>query len=123
MKELKKYLTFNSLFSAISGLTMLLLSSKLNDLFNIENSYVFPIIGANLLIFSAFVWYVSTRQLTNKMLIMTITILDLFWVVGSFGIVLLGLFDISKTGNILISIVAIWIAFLAYKQFKNNKAK
>jgi hypothetical protein len=121
MKELKKYLTINSLFSAISGLTMLLLSSKLNDLFNIENSYVFPIIGSNLLIFSAFVWYVSTRQLTNKMLVMTITILDLFWVVGSFAIVLLGLFDISKTGNCLISIVAIWIGFLAYKQFKNRK--
>jgi hypothetical protein len=121
MKELKKYLTINSLFSAISGLTMLLFSIRLNDLFNIENSYIFPIIGANLLIFSIFVWYVASKQLTNKMLVTTITILDLLWVVGSFAIVFLGLFGISKTGNILISIVAIWIAFLAYKQFKNFK--
>jgi hypothetical protein len=120
MKELKKYLTINSLFSAISGLTMLLFSSRLNDLFNIENSYVFPIIGANLLIFSIFVLYVSSKQVTNKILVNTITILDLLWVAGSFAIVLLGLFAISQTGNILISIVAIWIAFLAYKQYKNN---
>lgn len=121
MKELKKYLRINSIFSAISGLTMLLFSSNLNDLFAIENVYIFPIIGANLLIFSAFVWYVSSNQLANKMLVTTISILDLIWVLGSFTIVFLGLFDLSINGNILISIVAIWIAFLAYKQFKNNK--
>lgn len=121
MKELKKYLTINSLFSAISGLTMLLLSSRLNELFNISNSYVFPIIGANLLVFSAFVWYVSNSQLTNKMLVNIISFLDLLWVLGSFIIVALGLFDLSKVGNILIIIVAIWIAFLAYKQFQYNK--
>lgn len=121
MKELKKYLTINSIFSAISGLTMLLFSSKLNDLFAINNGYIFPIIGANLLVFATFVWYVSNKQLSNKMLVTTISILDLLWVVGSFAIVVLGLLDISKIGNAIISIVAIWIGFLAYKQFKNNK--
>jgi hypothetical protein len=121
MKELKKYLTINSWFSAISGLIMLLLSSQLNGLFNIDNDYVFPIIGANLLIFSAFVWYVCSKQVTNKILVNTISILDLVWVLGSFAIVGFGLFNISRIGNVIISIVAFWIAFLAYKQFKNNK--
>lgn len=121
MKELKKYLTINSIFSAINGLTMLLFSDKLNVFFDLENIYVFPVIGANLLIFSAFVWYVTSKQLTNKMLVTAISILDLLWVLGSFTIVLLGQFDLSRNGNILISLVAIWIAFLAYKQFKNNK--
>ena len=120
MKELKKYLTINSIFSAISGLTMLLFSSNLNKLFNIDNVYVFPIIGGNLLIFAAFVWFVSSRQLTTKILVTTITILDALWVVGSLAIVSLGLFDLSQDSNILISIVAVWIAFLAYKQFKYN---
>jgi cobalamin synthase len=82
MKELKKYLTINCAFSAISGMTMLLLSSKLNSLFDIDNVYIFPVIGANLLIFSAFVWYASSRQLTNKMLVTTITILDLLYPSG-----------------------------------------
>jgi hypothetical protein len=120
MKELKKYLTINAVFSAISGLTMLLLSSNLNKLFTIDNVYVFPIIGSNLLIFAAFVWFVSNRQLTTKILVTTITVLDSFWVLGSLAIVGLGLFDLSLKGNILISIVAVWIAFLAYKQFKHN---
>lgn len=121
MKELKKYLTINSLFSAISGLSMLLLSDRLNELFNISNTYVFPIIGTNLLVFSVFVWYVSNKQLTNKMFVNIISFLDLLWVLGSFSIVAIGLFDLSKVGNILIIIVAFWIAFLAYKQFQYNE--
>lgn len=123
MKELKKYLTINSIFSTISGLTMLLFSSNLNKLFNIDNVYVFPIIGSNLLVFSAFVWFVFSRQLTNKILVTTITILDALWVIGSLAIVSLGLFDLSQDSNILISIVAVWIAFLAYKQYINSKSK
>lgn len=123
MKELKKYLTINSIFSAISGLTMLLFSSNLNKLFNINNVYVFPVIGCNLLFFAAFVWFVFSRQLTNRILVTTITTLDLLWVLGSLAIVGLGLFDLSQNGNILISIVAVWIAFLAYKQFKYSGQK
>lgn len=121
MKALKKYLTINSIFSALSGLTMLMFSTRLNQFFNLDNVYVFPVIGLNLLFFSIFVWYVSNKQLTNKMLINTISILDLLWVIGSFAIVGLGLFDLSKNGYILMSVVALWIAFLAVKQFKNNK--
>jgi hypothetical protein len=121
MKELKKYLTINSIFSAFSGFTMLLFSRSLNHLFAIDYAYVFPIIGANLLFFSAFVWFVSRKQLTNKLLVNTISILDLLWVIGSFITVAFGMFNISKNGNILISIIAVWIAFLAYKQLINNK--
>ena len=120
MKELKKYLTINSLFSTISGLTMILFTSFLNKVFNIDNAYIFPIIGINLLGFAAYVWYVSSRQLTNKLLVKVITILDTLWVVGSVIIVSLGFFDLTKEGNIIICIVAVWIAFLAYKQFKHN---
>ncbi len=121
MNELKKYLTINSLFSALCGLAMLLISGNLSELFNISNTYVFPIIGANLLVFSAFVWYVSKKQLTNKTLVNIISFLDLLWVFGSFAIVAFRLFELSNVGNILIIIVAIWIACLAYKQFKNNR--
>ena len=100
---------------------MLIISSKLNDLFNIDNAYVFPIIGANLLVFSAFVLFVAKKQLANKTLVNIITTLDFLWVLGSIVIVGFGIFNISKVGNIFISIVAVWIAFLAYQQFKNNK--
>lgn len=121
MNELKKYLTINSVFSAICGITMLIFSSGLNSYFYVQNEYVFPVIGLNLIVFSVFVWFVSQKQLTNKTLVNLISGLDALWVLGSLIIILLGLFDLSRNGSILIGIVAVWITFLGYKQFKNNK--
>ena len=123
MDELKKYLTLNSAFSAFSGLTMLVLTSTLNNFFNITNQYVFPFIGINLLVFSLIVWYVSRKQLNNKLLVNIISFLDGLWVIGSLVIILFGFFELSKNGYLLIGLVAIWIAFLGYKQFKNNKSQ
>ena len=100
---------------------MLVFSSGLNSFFNVQNEYVFSIIGLNLIVFSVFVWFVSRKQLTNKILITLISGLDTLWVLGSLIIILFGLFDLSRNGNILIGIVAVWIGFLGYKQFKNNK--
>jgi hypothetical protein len=82
MNRLKLYLTINSLFSAFSGIAMLLFSDGLNALFDITNAYVFPIIGLNLLIFSVFVWFVSVRYLSNKLLVNIISGMDAMWVKG-----------------------------------------
>jgi UDP-N-acetylmuramyl pentapeptide phosphotransferase/UDP-N-acetylglucosamine-1-phosphate transferase len=121
MNELKKYLGINSLFSLLSGTAMLIFSKGLNAFFNIENAYVFPVLGLNLLTFSAIVWYVSRKQLSNKLLVNIISGLDGLWVVGSLAIIAFGLFDLSQNGNILIGMVAAWIGFLGYKQFQNNQ--
>jgi hypothetical protein len=121
MKTLKTYLTINSAFSALSGIVMLLFSKQLNDLFGIDHEFVFPFIGGNLIIFAVFVYWVSAKQLSNRLLVKIITTLDILWVVGSAIIVGFGLFELSKMGYILIAIVAVWIAFLAYRQQENNK--
>ena len=121
MHKLKRYLTINSIFSAGCGIVMIYFSVGLNAFFDIVNQYVFPVIGINLIIFSLFVWYVSRKQLTNKTLVNLISGLDVLWVLGSLIIVLLGLFELSRNGNILIIFVAIWIAFLGYKQFMYNR--
>lgn len=121
MQELKKYLTINSIFSATCGLAMVLFPDVLNRFFDIQNEFAFPIIGINLIVFSIFVWFVSHKHLGNKTLTNLITGLDALWVIGSLIILLFGLFDLSEKGNILIAIVAAWIAFLGYNQFKNNK--
>lgn len=119
-KTLQKYLKINSLFSAFSGLTMLLFSSALNAFLGINHLYVFPIIGANLLLFSIMVWYVAHRHSTNSRLVNIITILDGAWVAGSLIIILFQMFDLTKNGYLLIGIVAIWIGFIGYQQFANN---
>jgi hypothetical protein len=121
MKKLKKYLAVNSFFSGACGVAMLVLPGQLNLIFNIRNENVVPLIGLNLIAFSGFVWYVLRKQLTNKIIVNVITGLDVLWVLGSFIIIALRLFDLSEDGNVLIGIVALWISFLSYKQFQYNK--
>ena len=100
---------------------MLSLSNGLNGLFGIDNPYVFPIIGLNLIVFSVLVWYVAKKHSENKMLVNLICGLDAAWVIGSVAIILLGLFKLSSQGYAIIGIVAIWIAFLGIKQFQYNR--
>jgi len=121
MNKLKTYLTLNSCFSAICGTTMLLFTKGLNSFFNIDNNYIFPILGLNLIIFAGFVWYVSRKQLSNKLLVNIISGLDALWVIGSLAIISFGIFGLPGRANILIGIIAIWIGFLGYRQFKNNR--
>jgi hypothetical protein len=121
MEELKRYLTINSIFSAVCGVTMMAFTAGLNAFFNISNPYIFPIIGLNLIVFSVLVWYVSHKHLESKILVNLISGLDALWVVGSLIIVTFDLFRLSKNGNILVVAVAIWIAFLGYKQIINSK--
>ena len=71
-------------------------------------------------LFSVFVFYVSRRQLTNKILVNIISGLDALWVLGSLFIIMLGLFDLSIIGYIIIGVVAVWIAFLGYKQYEKS---
>jgi hypothetical protein len=120
MKELQKYLTINSLFSAVSGLGMVLFPSALNTFFNLSNSYIFPILGINLIVFALIIGYIVQKQLHNKSLVNLICGLDGLWVLGSLGIVVFQLFDLSTNSNIAIGLVAVWIVFLGYKQYENN---
>ena len=121
MNELKKFLKINSLFSMACGVVMLSFSDKLNSFFNINNEYIFPVIGFNLMFFSILVYYVYQKHLSNKLLVNIISSLDALWVIGSLIIILFDLFNLSNNGKIIIGLIAVWIAFLGYKQFKYNQ--
>ena len=91
---------------------MIISADSLSTFFSIENQYVIPLIGLNLIIFSFFVWYVSLKQLSNKTFTNIISGLDFLWVLGSLIIVSFDLFELSPNGKLIIGLVAIWIAFL-----------
>lgn len=112
----------NSAFSALSGLLLTFASNMFNSLMGISNTLILPIIGINLLVFSLMVYYVAVKQLKNKSLVNLITTLDLLWVIGSLALIVFQWFDLSTTGYIVIGCVSIWIAYLAFMQFKYNKA-
>lgn len=116
--QLKTYLLINSIFSGFSGLLMILIFQYFNSIFDVNNNYFFPILGANLIIFSFFVLYVATKQVKNRALLNIISFLDMIWVLASFIVIIPGLFNFSKLGISIIILIAIWIAFLAYMQFR-----
>lgn len=119
MTKLRLYLTINYAFSAFSGTTMLLFSEQLNQIFHFSDPLMFPIIGANLLVFAMFVFYVTGWQIGKPGLVKLISLLDAGWVVGSVFLLLFGPFGISPIGLWIIGIVAVWIGFLGYKQYSN----
>lgn len=121
MKQLKKYLTFNAIFSFLSGFIMIFYSDFLQSLFGFDNPYVFPIIGGNLLFFAAVVYVVSVRYLDNKLFINIISSLDGLWVIGSIVISGFQLFGLTSNGYLIISLVAMWIGYLGYQQYSYNK--
>ncbi|MDW3209676.1 MAG: hypothetical protein R8N23_07410 [Reichenbachiella sp.] len=119
MTKLRLYLTINYAFSAFSGTTMLLFSEQLNQIFHFSDPLLFPIIGANLLVFAVFVFYVTGWQIEKSGLVKLISLMDAGWVVGSVFLLLFGPFGISPIGLWIIGIVAVWIGFLGYKQYSN----
>lgn len=121
-QNLKFYLTINAAFSAVSGLSMLLFSVYLNRVFNITNEFVLPIIGLNLLVFAVFVWLAKSQWIQNRKLILTISALDLSWVIVSTLAIAFQLFNLSSTGYLITGVIAAWIAFLCYKQFVSNRS-
>jgi hypothetical protein len=122
MEQLKKHLTFNAIFSLFSGFIMIFYSASLQSIFGFENSYVFPIIGGNLLFFAAVVYLVSVRYLDHKLFVNIISTLDGLWVIGSIIISGFQLFELSSNGYLIISTVAMWIGYLGYQQYLYNRA-
>jgi hypothetical protein len=121
MHPLQKYLSINGVFSALSGAALVIGASRWSSFFGVDGDYIFTLIGALLLGFSAFVLVVAQRRYKNKFYTGIITLLDLLWVLGSAILIAFNLFDISSGGRTVIALVALWIGFLAVMQMKYRK--
>lgn len=120
---LKSYLLINGCFSFFSGTLMLILNEQLNFFFDISNPMVLTVIGVNLIVFSFFVLFVALAKPIKKLLVQLIVVLDILWVLGSVFIIIFALFDLSNNGYKTIGIVALFIGFLALKQFQHSTQK
>lgn len=121
MESLKKYLQINGGFSLVSGLAMVLFSRILAGVFGLKSSIAFLVIGFGLLFFGSFVIFVSQKRIENKKMVQLITILDIFWVLGSLAIIVFNLFGLSPTGTTLIAVVMVIIAYFALNQYRFNR--
>lgn len=120
-KYLRRSLSANALFSAVSGCVLLFCSSPLQHFFGFSQPALFPLTGLCLLGFAAGVFAVALKLPRSISLVPVITLLDLLWVAGSAVIVAARLFNLSAGGYILIAAVAVIVGTLAFFQRKYFK--
>lgn len=111
---MKTALRVNAIFSATSGIVLILFSSAIAALFGIRTPTVFWIVGIALLFFAATILY-EIRKLNRARIIWIIT-QDLLWVIGSIYILIVNPFSISPAGNWIITSVAMIVLAMAIGQ-------
>ncbi|WP_187388317.1 hypothetical protein, partial [Seonamhaeicola marinus] len=121
MNKLQKALKINALFSGISGLVLFLFNIQISNLFGTKNNTIFLVFGLVLIYFSLTIWYEIKRQ--RKLAVIWIIIQDFTWVLGSTIILIFQPLNISKTGNVLIAIVALIVLFMGLNQLYGLKKR
>lgn len=116
MNKLQKALGLNALFSGLSGIVLIVFNKEIASLFGTANTTVFWVIGIVLLFFASTIMYEIRKQ--RPIAVLWIIIQDFLWVIGSFVIITVNLFEISKTGNSTIAIIATIVLFMGVNQYK-----
>ena len=114
MNKLQKSLRVNALFSGVSGITLIVLSKQIANLFETTNTTVFWVTGIVLLFFASTIFYEIIKQ--RPVAVLWIIIQDLIWVVGSMALIAANPFEISKAGNSTIAMIAFIVLFMGINQ-------
>ena len=114
MKVLKTALMLNAGFSFLSGFTLVLFHGAIANLFGVNNTSAFWILGIVLLGFAAFVYLESRKLRFGEVL--SIIIQDILWVVGSAVIVIFQIFSLSRLGYAIVIDVALIVLGFAIAQ-------
>lgn len=118
MKALKLTLVINAVSSGVTGILLLGFNNFFSALFDIQADRIFLGCGVFLIVFALLVFYESRKPNISEKSVWIITSLDISWVIGSIVILLLLWNSLSLIGNLLIIIVALWVASMACFQIK-----
>lgn len=114
MNSVQKSLRLNAIFSGLCGITLIILNKQIAEIFGTSNSNVFWILGVLLIYFVATLIYEISKQ--RLLAILWIIIQDIAWVIGSIILLISNPFEISKTGNATIAVVAFMVLFIGINQ-------
>jgi hypothetical protein len=121
MKALKNVLLINAVSSGATGVGLLLLGNFMADLFGVPEPQAFWGVGIFLIGFAIFVFVEGIKIPPRQHRVVLISVLDCAWVAASFVLVIFHLFDLTTTGYVLITGVALWVAAMAYLQLSGLK--
>ena len=112
-----RVLQANAVFSAVSGLAMVLGSQALAAFMGITAPLVLVAVGVLLMIYAADLWYISTRETLDHRWLMLAIGLDLAWVIGSAVLLFSGWLPLTTAGKWTIAIVADIVLVFAGVQY------
>lgn len=115
-RNLRMALKANSVFSLMSGILLLLFTKDIAELMNIDNHYVLVVVGVGMLLFFVSLIYNSTKIEISTLQVNFIIAQDYAWVIGSIALLVIDLYNISQSGNMIIGIVAIIVMLLGILQ-------
>lgn len=121
-QKLKNALNANAVFSATSGLTLVIFNSSIAEIMNIKYPLILLGIGIGLLLFAGSIVAITVKPDIQTKQVKMIIWQDWAWVAGSAVILIFNPFDLSVPGNTLIAVVAIIVATLAFIQQKRIPA-
>ncbi len=121
MKDLKLWLSLNAGFSGTSGLLLMFGNEYLQQLMGFQNGFLLPMIGIGLLIFCIYLIFVIIRKADDYPTVLSVSLADAGWVLGSLIIVVFQLFGLSNAGYLIIAVVAIVVAIFAVQQYRHNQ--
>jgi hypothetical protein len=110
---LTKVLRADGAFAILSGAIMILGSGEIAGLIELSAPIVLVALGVVLLGYGGFLLYFAGREPTNRLAAEAAIVLNLLWVAGSYGGLLLGLFPVNTAGKWAIAIVAEAVALFA----------
>jgi len=116
MNRLQKSLRINAIFSSVSGIVLIAFSQSIAKLFDTTNNAVFWIVGIVLLLFASTIFYEVIKQ--RPLAVLWIIMQDFLWVLGSIFMVAVNPFEISKTGNLTVAVIALIVLFMGINQSK-----
>lgn len=109
--SLTTVLKSNAIFSAASGLLMLIFSGDLSTLFASPVAWLVPAIGAGLLVFSLHILVALRSGGPGKLGLWYFSVCDFGWVAGSVGLIALKLVSAPLAVALLLGAAAIVLLF------------
>ena len=107
----------NGLFSALSGLGMVLAAAPLANFLGLNSSTPLMVIGIGLFIYALDLFWLASREKIDHRLAWGVIALDVAWVVGSGLLLLSGWLPLTLGGKWAIAIVADIVAVFAIWQY------
>lgn len=121
MITLRNVLLINAISSGATGFLLVVFPGFMANLFAIGAVMPFVEVGIFLLVFAAVVLFESRRKALHAARIYGIVAADTLWVIASALLLAIQPVAFSFLGNFLVAGVGLWVAAMAYLQYKGVK--